>query len=377
MHIALRIGLHMAIALSAMAAAAQQTADTATIELRLYAMAFFDNKELTSNIKKGYTLPGFYLEPILGYGIGAFDLQAGIHTAHFAGSDTAKRLTPILLIGYTPTRWFKVQLGSLSRSQRGLPEPLYKPERVFAERPATGLELALNRPQVSGNMWINWERYIERGSPFQEEFMVGLSSQYSPNGYSSTSNPLGFSANLYAVVTHAGGQIDSTNLPVTSIANIGTMLAYGISIGTGTTFGASVAAYISADISPNPHIDYKRGHAAHYTLWLKALNGLTAQAGFWQAHSFINPRGEELFGSVSTVSKNFNQTHRHLITAQATYTRSPMHGFELRFAAGLYADLCQIKARSSQGAADYFYTLTIRFNGPLLGKRMAKTPPLP
>ena len=80
MHIALRIGLHMAIALSAMAAAAQQTADTATIELRLDAMAFFDNKELTSNIKKGYTLPGFYLEPILGYGIGAFDLQAGIHT---------------------------------------------------------------------------------------------------------------------------------------------------------------------------------------------------------------------------------------------------------------------------------------------------------
>lgn len=371
---ALKLALHTTLALLARTASAQATADTATIGLRLDAMTFFDNKEFTSNIKKGYTLPGLYIEPALEYTYGAFDLRAGIHTAYLAGADTAKRLIPTLLIAYSPTPWFELQLGTLPRSLRRLPEPLYKPEKLFISLPPTGLEFILNRPNVLANMWIDWERYIKHGSPFQEEFMVGLSGQYSTNGEANIQNPNGFSSNLYAVITHAGGQIDTTNLPVTSVANIGIAAAFGLPLGTRTSLGVRLSAYVSSDISPNPHLEFERGHALHGTIWLKTLKGLMAEAGYWQAKHFINPRGEELFGSVSTISSAFNQPHRQLITAQASYTVGPIGGFELRFGAGLYADINQIKANSSQGAADYYYTLTLRYNGQLFRKKLTKTP---
>lgn len=372
MRIAHKIALFTTLALLARKASAQVSADTAIIGIRLDSKAFFDNKEYTSNIKKGYTLPGLYIEPAIEYSIGSFGLQAGFHTAYLAGADTAKRLIPTLQIAYSPNSWFGVRLGTLTRSLRRLPEPLYKPERLFMSLPPTGLELILNRPNIAANLWIDWERYIEHGSPFQEEFMVGLSGQYSPKGEAHILYPKGFSTNLYAVFIHAGGQIDSTNLPVTSVANIGLAAAYGIVLGEHTTIGTRIAAFVSSDISPNPHLHYENGHALQCFLWLKALKGLTAEAGFWQAKKFFNPRGEELYGSVSTLGVHYNQAVRQLLTAHASYAVGPLQGFELQFTAGLYADIKQIKAHSSQGAADYFYSLTLRFNGNLLSKKLIK-----
>lgn len=358
----IRILLTFVLTNSAIAAFAQQMSDTAYIGMNLDAMAFFDNKEFTNGIKKGYTLPGFYIDPSLSYSVGNFDLRAGIHAAYFAGADSTYRLQPTLLISYSPVPILDMRLGSLPRGTRRMPEPLYKPERVFAERPPLGIEFALNHPCVAANLWLNWERYIERGSPFQEEFMVAFSGCYSLRGEAKEVMPSGLSASLYAVATHVGGQIDSSNLPVTSIANLGLNLAYGQPLGSGLVFGSKVSAYLSADISPNPHIDYKRGFAAQYTLWLR-YKGLQAEAGFWRGDSFVTPRGEEIFGSISTRgSLNYNEQRRRLLTLQAAYVHSVLSGFDLRFSAGVYA--------ASVGQIDYFYTLTMGFSGALFGRHL-------
>ena len=120
----IRILLTFVLTNSAIAAFAQQMSDTAYIGMNLDAMAFFDNKEFTNGIKKGYTLPGFYIDPSLSYSVGNFDLWAGIHAAYFAGADSTYRLQPTLLISYSPVPILDMRLGSLPRGTRRMPEPL-------------------------------------------------------------------------------------------------------------------------------------------------------------------------------------------------------------------------------------------------------------
>ena len=81
------------LALSAFAALAQQSSDTANIALSLDAMAFFDNKEFTNGIKKGYTLPGFNIDPALTYRVGRFGCCLGQHHAFSASYISNSRAT--------------------------------------------------------------------------------------------------------------------------------------------------------------------------------------------------------------------------------------------------------------------------------------------
>lgn len=355
--------LLVATALTVLMGKASAQPDTSSLAIELNALAFFDNKEFTGNFKKGYTLPGFMVEPTLAYAHGNFALNTGIHVSYLAGSDTTNRFVPLLTLEYSMTPWLKTQVGSLQNSTHGLPEMLYKPERVFMDKPNLGVAFMLNRPKIKADLWMNWERYIVKGSPFQEEFMVGLSGGYRANGYDA---PGGLYANLHNVTIHKGGQIDSCDLPVTSITNIGVNVGYGYAFANQTTVGAEVSGYGSKDISPNPHSEYRSGHALHYKLLL-AWKHITAEAGYWESNRFINPRGEELFSSVSTLSSTFNKEKRRLATAKFGYSYHTRSGFGLCFMAGLYADIDQIQQGTSSGTYEYYYTLIMSFGGKLIG----------
>ena len=82
--------------------------------------------------------------------------------------------------------------------------------------------------------------------------------------------------------------------------------------------------------------------------------------GFWHSDGFVTPRGEEIYGSISTRGTLHNERHRRLLTLQAGYTYSVLSGFDLRFSAGAYA--------TSASQIDYFYTFTMGFNGALYSR---------
>ena len=145
--------------------------DTAKIKVQLYSSAFFDNKEFTSNIKKGYTYPGFFFQPRLYFKPSSKTyFSVGFHSLYFAGADSLDILVPVLTFKYSLTDKIDFLIGSIdSRQRHFLPEPLYKPERLFVSYPETGVQFIANSEKFKGDLWINWERYIKNKSPFQKD----------------------------------------------------------------------------------------------------------------------------------------------------------------------------------------------------------------
>lgn len=332
----------------------QAQTDSTGVSLNLLGQSFFDNKEFTGNIKKGYTHPGFYIQPAIKFETKQYSIAAGFHTLYLAGADTLERLVPVLTAKLRLSNSITLVAGTLeSQSGHWLPEPLFKPERLFLNQPETGIQFLYNGNKSKADLWINWERYIKIGSPFQEEFTVGFTHLY--NSWKETT---GFSNAFHAMAFHHGGQIDSTNLPVQTHVNIGLLPAFSFKPSGKTRLAMATSIYYYKNLSPSFTSEYNTGFGLHPQV--KAyLNSTTLEVGFWYSNGFVNPRGEELFGSVSTINPIYNESIRRLGTLTLEYQKRFMSSMLLNANFKAYFDF-------KSNLLEYSYTLRLIFDGELV-----------
>jgi hypothetical protein len=300
--------------------------DTGVFSFNPYASAYFDDKEFVSNTKKGYTYPGFFIQPQIKYQPNKkASLSAGIFTQYFAGADSVERFVPVLTLEVKLLEGIEMVLGTIhSKQLHYLPEPLMKPERIFLSQPETGVQLLTNKERFRGDSWTNWERYIKTGSPYQEIFTMGFSAIIKPSTFQTTS---GLIINLYGLGVHHGGQIDSSHLDVNTMINLAAGLSYSFPVGSGkTNIGAEATGFLSTDKSPNPSSKYLNGKAIYPKLFFES-SVLRGELGYWRSSSFVNPRGEELFGSYSMVNSIYDSKIRNLYTAKLIYSVEIAKGF--------------------------------------------------
>lgn len=305
-----------------------EVADTGVITFNPYSSAFFDDKEFVNNTKKGYTYPGFFIQPHIKYQPNkATSFSAGIHTLYFAGCDTTEKFVPVLTLEVKLIKGVEMILGTIhSKQLHYLPEPLMKPERLFTSQPETGIQFLTSTDCLRGDTWTNWERYIKNGSPFQEVFTMGFAAIIKPNTFNTNR---GLTINLFGFGVHHGGQIDSSGLDVNTMINLAAGLSYSFPIGSGkTNFGVEATGFLSSDKSPNPTSKYQNGNAIYPKLFVETST-LRGEIGYWRSTRFVNPRGEELFGSYSTVNPSFDSRIRNLCTAKLIYTTAVARGFTL------------------------------------------------
>lgn len=321
--------------------------DSLKLLFDLYGKAFFDNKEFTGDIKKGYTHTGFVIGPGLTVGAEQFNIKAGFHLLYLAGADSLERFVPILTASVKLNQGITLVAGTLSSKQaHWLPEPLYKPERLLLNQPETGIQFLYHGKKSKADLWINWERYIKVGSPFQEEFTVGFSHLFNTEP-----RKQGFSNSIHALAFHKGGQIDSTNLPVQTLVN----LAVSPSFAFTDVLGFCTSFYLYKNLSPSATLKYNNGYAIHPRVTY-SKNNLRFELGQWFSNGFINPRGEELYSSLSTISPAFDTKNRMLTTSSVVYEKTFLNSFALKAFANLYYD-----AKAS--TLEYSYTLYLTFDG--------------
>lgn len=300
--------------------------DTGILRFNPYASAFFDDKEFVSNTKKGYTYPGFFIQPQIKYQPnGRASFSAGFHTLYFAGSDTVERIIPVLTLKVKLLDGVEMVLGTIhSRQLHYLPEPLMKPERLLINQPETGVQFLTTKERFRGDSWTNWERYIKNGSPFQEVFTMGFAAIIKPSTFNTRS---GLTINLFGLGVHHGGQIDSSYLDVNTMINLAAGASYSIPVGEGkTNVGIEAMGFLSTDKSPNPTSKYLNGNAI-YPKFFAETSTIRGEIGYWRSSNFVNPRGEELFGSISQVKPEFDSDIRNLITAKLIYSTEISKGF--------------------------------------------------
>lgn len=332
--------------------------DTCVFYFNPYSSAFFDDIEFVSDTKKGYTYPGFFIQPQIIYQPNKkARFIAGFHTLYFAGADTTESFVPVLSLQVKLIENVEMILGTIHSNQgHFLPEPLFKPERLLVNQPETGLQILTNTPRFKGDSWTNWERYIKQGSPFQEVFTMGFSGIIKPSTFSSRR---GLTINIFGLGVHNGGQIDSSHLDVSTMINLATGFSYSLPIGNGkTNLGVEAMGFLSTDKSPNPSSKYQNGTAVYPKLFVET-SAFRGELGYWHSSSFVNPRGEELFGSYSKVKPQFDSKIRNLYTAKLIYSVEVTKGFLF---GGRFETYYDVKS----SILDWAFTFRMVFNKEIL-----------
>jgi len=272
--------------------------------LRVYEHNFFKNNEYFGDFVKGYTLTGFHFRPELTYALnGQLQFQLMWNVLKYHGYENFSENRPYFRIVFRPRDYFTIIGGYLEGNVRhDMVEPIYNPERAilgtyldryFTRNVENGIQLLIDRPRYSGDMWMNWENFILWGDNDKERLSVGHVSKFR------VADRANFRSDIVAefLVAHRGGQIDSCEGQVQSLENGALGMDFHWTGSDEAAFRqfsvrAMVVQYHAMDGTPDLPWDDGVGTylKAHLRLW---NFGLTA--GHWYANKFLSFRGDPLF----------------------------------------------------------------------------------
>lgn len=241
------------LALRLGAPAAADTAAVGTLGLAVDALAFFKDNEYDGDVVRGYSLPGFRLQPRLTYTpLREVHLEVGLHAtvfngankypayvfhdiAHWKGNQYQRgaHVLPFFRaearLGQERPGRTTIVLGDIYGSTaHGIAQPLYNPELVLTDDPEMGVQVIAKRKRWTSDLWLNWQSYIFEEDTHQEAFTVGWTQHLGTPADGARGRRSGCGAGrsfwgmpLQVVVQHRGGEQDikDLHLGVQTIAN--------------------------------------------------------------------------------------------------------------------------------------------------------------
>ena len=202
------------------------------LRFSLPTLSFFQNNEFDRNYIKGYTLPGFWLAPRFSYyAATSVKLEAGAYLLGYWGANrypvaaykdipewkAAKygsgfHALPFFRAHWAPFSNFDVVIGNLyGKANHNLAEPLYFSELNMSADPESGAQLLFRSHVFEGDLWMNWESFIFKGSPSQEMFTAGISSKFNLLKEGSLFE---LSVPVQLLANHRGGEINDKEATV-------------------------------------------------------------------------------------------------------------------------------------------------------------------
>ncbi len=312
--------------------------DSNSVGLAVQAFPYMRNTEYFNDIEKGRTLfgyqfnPAVYLQPNKNV-----KLQAGVFLRNdYGGNNPYTQALPTFSlkiksknIAYT----FGTLEGALSHR---IIEPMFDINSAITNRIENGFDVRLVSPYTKYplhsfyNLWINWEKFIERGSPYKEGFTAGTNIDLYDLARRYASIKRFFISPVFqAMMTHRGGQIDTDTLPMTMQFNMaaGLKLPIGIRIRDAIIFESYYLLY--QEKSNSGLFPFTQGYGWYHNVsFMKAFNEFswgydyyTIMLSYWNGNGFIAPRGTSLYQSVSLDKAGFTQKHRELLFLRLLYKK--------------------------------------------------------
>jgi len=311
-------------------------------------ISFLNNIETGGDIQKGYTLPGFRINPRLTYyPASMIKLEAGVSLLRYWGTDKypnyAYRNIPEwkasgYQLGFHLLPFFRAQIQPVSQlnivlghiyggSNHGLIEPLYNPELNLTADPEMGAQIIYNSRAAHFDAWVNWETFTFKNEANNEVVTTGFSTCLH------ITNPQSFfylGVPIQGVVTHHGGEIDSIDGEIVSLANGATGFQFGFNFDNqGFKYlGLSLmgAGYRNFHSEEPPLFD--KGWAFYSNLNVRVWN-LDLKMNVWRSGNFINLFGSPIFGNVSASKENWNFPRIMVWNPSIKYEQQFGNGFHL------------------------------------------------
>lgn len=307
-------------------------ADSNTWGLTLNNFNYLRNTEYFNNIEVGRTLFGTQLHPSLFIQPNNHvKLQAGAFVqSDFGGSPGYNKILPTFSLKINTGKndaasfIFGTLEGALAHR---LIEPLFDVNTAITNRIENGAQFKIETDKYFGDIWINWEQFIERGSPFKERFTVGLSAQQK---LFEKENGLYLSIPCQAIAHHRGGQIDTDTSNMTMQVNSAIGLQLGQLKPKGWINEWHVDGYITEyrENTNSGYFPYREGMGIYANVFLrKGAWGLLGT--FWQGDKWIAPKGTTLYSSVSIDKPGYVETIRQLIFVRFLYNKPLSDGLNI------------------------------------------------
>ena len=176
--------------------------------ISIKSVTFFHNNEFFHPLVKGYTLTGTWLQPELQYSFNeVFSASGGIHLLKYHGMEPFTRALPVFSFTYMPSENISLTLGNFPGGENHrISEVLFKPERHFSLFPEGGLSINMKNRFAKSELWVNWERIIFHGDPFNEEVTAGSGTYFQLR---KTEKVFTIQLPLQILAKHRGGQINT------------------------------------------------------------------------------------------------------------------------------------------------------------------------
>lgn len=315
------------------------------------AVFFFKNNEYFAPEVEGYTLPGYLLRPTLTWGGQRLAVTGGLQALQYGGLDKMHYVRPFFAARWQATDWLAVHMGCLpGPMSHFIHEAVTDPELQLTEKPELGLQVAVRRPHLKVDAWVNWREFIFKGDTIPERFTAGVVADIRPSSKSGAS----FNLPASLIFEHIGGQISDYEQPMQSLANLTLSPTLTLTPDTGrfvqsVSIAANVFAFhtmAGSDVRP-----FEDGYAVSPEIRLVAKH-LEAAVGYFHGHDFFAMRGNPIFWSISNYDSSFYSSDRDLLCLSASFVARMASWGRFSLDARAYHDL-------PDGRLDYSYGLTM------------------
>lgn len=279
-------------------------ADSGSLFLGINTLGFTKNNEYFNDIADGFTLFGYQLNPYLSYlPTSNFRINAGIYLQKDFGVEGYQEIAPVFSMKYMHGD-VAVIFGNLEGSvSHRLIEPLYDFEKVMVDRLESGMQLLIRNEWLFLDGWVDWQNMIYKGDNDQERVTGGLSVNYSLTEKSSfrVELPVQF------LVTHVGGQIDSSPAPLQTYINAAAGFAAEYTIDEKNFVqGIRMEHYYVyyKDFSPGVERTFEDGAGWYANMSVKLRPDIEVMGSYWRGNEFISIMGGQLYPSLSSTFKN-------------------------------------------------------------------------
>ncbi|MEI8112375.1 MAG: hypothetical protein WCI54_02030, partial [Bacteroidia bacterium] len=304
------------------------------LNFRFESLGFFWNNEFQGGLVKGYTLPGAYFRPKLSYSpVDDLYLEVGAHMLYYSGRDQMTTAIPWFSARYRFTEHFSVITGNLDQTnQHELMEQLWEPERIYTDKPESGLQFLYSGQKLHAQTWINWEQFIMQNDPFQERFTYGLTANYQAFQNSELTVRLPLQVLMY----HQGGEIntnpDGPRPSVQTHANFSLGWEMAMNMGEKVKTINLNGYWLGYDAltKDSNTFPFSQGHAFLIETSAQTKNSRISMS-YWNAYQFLAPKGRYLYQSASWDDPTVTQPDRSMLTAKYFLQKNITKGARVAF----------------------------------------------
>ena len=316
-----------------------QTSDTGKLFLQIDNNNFIKNNEYFGPIAEGYTLLGFNITPRFVYSPNTkLKMSLGGNFLTYNGRENEVEACLLLRFQYKIHKKLDFVLGNIySTTNHKLIEPLFDFERYLNNNIENGIQFLWNSDRIFADLWLDWEQQILQGDPFQEQFNVGLSSEFLIIDKESFQLSIPFQ-NL---IRHEGGQINSnSSKPLITIFNNATGIKLSKLLNTSLIKKVNLASYVVSyeDLSPNKQQMFIDGIASYTSLDF-TTSIFDLNFGYWYGEQYIAPIGNPLFESYSRTKFYVEEPIRQLAIGKINYAKKVFKGINLGVRFESYYDI--------------------------------------